>query len=367
LNLPNLLTLSRLAAIPALMVLLLLRFPYHDQIAAAVFLAASLTDTLDGQLARRRRQVTELGKFLDPLADKLFILSVLIVLVQRELLPAWVVLVVFGRELLITILRSVSASQGRVIAATPFGKTKTVTQIGAVLLVILAAPYPLLVPVAALAVAVAVAFTVVSGIDYLWRFRHVYTRHAGSAAGPRLVAVASGGAPGGDSPVHPLVSRLATELEAGGLTVATAESCTGGLIAAWLTDKPGSSAYFKGGVVAYTNAVKETMLGVPAAVIQANGAVSSDVAQAMAEGVRGRLHADIGLAATGIAGPEADGSGKPVGLTYVWMAGPGGGAGGGRRFVFSGDRWSNRRQAAEAALQLVLDELAAPSRAAGTT
>src|SRR5437879_4889643 len=132
-NLPNALTVSRPLAIPVLMALLVARFPYHDQVAAAVFVVASLTDTLDGNLARRRGQVTELGKFLDPLADKLFILSVLIVLVQERQLAAWVVVVVFSRELLITVLRSLSALQGSVIAATPFGKTKTVLQTAAVL------------------------------------------------------------------------------------------------------------------------------------------------------------------------------------------------------------------------------------------
>jgi CDP-diacylglycerol--glycerol-3-phosphate 3-phosphatidyltransferase len=172
-NLPNLLTLSRLVGIPILMVLLILRFPRHDELAAVLFLVFSLTDTLDGQLARRRREVTELGKFLDPLADKLFILAVLLVLVQEHLLDAWVVVVIFGRELLITVLRSVSAAQGRVIAATPWGKTKTVTQVGAVILVILKRPYPALVPFADAAILLAVAFTVLSGLDYLWRFRQV--------------------------------------------------------------------------------------------------------------------------------------------------------------------------------------------------
>src|SRR5205807_2507853 len=159
-----------------LMVLLAVRFPNHDQVAAAVFLTASLTDTLDGNLARRRGQVTELGKFLDPLADKLFILSVLIVLVQERELAAWVVVVIFGRELLITVLRSLSASQGRVIAATPFGKTKTVLQVAAVLLLILQRPYSLLELPAGIAVALAVIFTVASGLDYLWRFRSVFAR-----------------------------------------------------------------------------------------------------------------------------------------------------------------------------------------------
>src|SRR6266851_1657408 len=182
-TLPNLLTFSRLVAIPVLMALLLVRFPGHDQIAAALFLVVSFTDTLDGQIARRRGLVSDLGKFLDPLADKL------LVLVQEGLVAAWVVVVIFSRELLITILRSVGASQGRVIAAAPLGKTKTVTQMAAVTLLILQRPYPGLVPIAALAVAVAVIFTIGSGIDYLVRFRHL---------------IGLGGRPSGSSPVDPM-------------------------------------------------------------------------------------------------------------------------------------------------------------------
>src|SRR5437867_12644393 len=125
-NIPNALTVSRLVAIPVLMALLLVSFPGHDQIAAALFILFSLTDTLDGQLARRRGSVSDFGKFLDPLADKLFVLSVLIVLVQEGLVAAWVVVVIFSRELMITILRSVGASQGRVISAAPLDRKSVV-------------------------------------------------------------------------------------------------------------------------------------------------------------------------------------------------------------------------------------------------
>jgi len=354
-NLPNLLTLSRLIAIPVLMVCLIGRFPGHDQWAAGIFLVASLTDTLDGNLARWQGRVTELGKFLDPLADKLFILSVLIVLVQEAELAAWIVLVIFGRELLITVLRSVSASQGRVISATPWGKTKTVSQVGAVLLLILQRPYPALSFAAYTAIYLAAVFTVLTGIDYMWRFRHVFQRFdPGLIAVP--VAVPMGGAPGAESPVDPLARRLAGELERTGRTVAVAESCTGGLLAALITDQPGSSSYFLGGVVAYTNDVKRDVLGVPAGDLEVHGAVSEEVARAMAEGVRRVLAADIGISVTGISGPDADGTSKPVGLTYLWVASGQGGAG--RVFNFRGDRWANRRQAAEEALRLLLDEAA---------
>jgi nicotinamide-nucleotide amidase len=359
-NLPNVLTGSRLVAIPVLMALLLIPFPYHYQLAAAIFVLASLTDTLDGNLARWRGQVTELGKFLDPLADKLFILSVLIVLVQLGELAAWVVIIIFGRELLITVLRSVSASQGRVIAATPFGKTKTVSQVLAVLLLILQRPYPALRAWALLVVAFAVAFTVLSGLDYLWRFRHVLNRIDASVAG-RLLAVPGGGAPGAESPVNPLARRIGERLGSGRLTVAVAESCTGGLLAAAITDQPGSSAYFQGGVVAYTNDVKRSVLGVPEELLEKHGAVSAEVARAMAEGVRRLLRADLGISVTGIAGPGADGTSKPVGLTHVWVAADGPGEG--RTFTFKGDRWENRRRSVDEALHLLLAQLPADATA----
>src|SRR5438874_7520212 len=199
------------------MFLVLARFDYHDQIAAAVFVVFSLTDTVDGQLARRRGTVSDLGKFLDPLADKLFVLAVLIVLVQEGLVAAWVVVVIFSRELIITILRSVGASQGRVIAAAPLGKTKTVTQMAAVTLLILQRPYPVLVPIADIAVAAAVVFTLGSGLDYLWRFRHLLVPVDTSRI--RL-------GPSGGAPEPSLAGELSDALRQGGLTVAFAESST---------------------------------------------------------------------------------------------------------------------------------------------
>src|SRR5258706_16150780 len=166
------------------MALLLVRFPGHDQTAAALFLAVSFPDTLDGPIARRRGLVSDLGKFLDPLADKLLVLSVLIVLVQEGLVAAWVVVVIFSRELLITILRSVGAGQGRVIAAAPLGKTKTVTQMAAVALLILQRPYPGLVPIAAVAGAAAPIFTIGRGRQFAGRFPH-FVGVGGRATGSR--------------------------------------------------------------------------------------------------------------------------------------------------------------------------------------
>lgn len=343
-NLPNALTLSRLAAIPLIIVLLLVRFDGHDQLAAALFILFSLTDTADGQIARRRNMVSDLGKFLDPLADKLYVLSVLVVLVQEGLVAAWVVVVILARELVITLLRTVAASQGRVIAAAPLGKTKTLLQMAAVFFLILQRPYPFLVPIAALALAFAVVLTVVSGIDYLWRLRRVFGTQA--APGARV--------PDSGSSVDPLAQDLGVLLVRDRLTVSVAESCTAGLLGALITDQPGSSAYFMGGVIAYSDEVKRKQLGVPATLLAQHGAVSRETAVAMAEGARARFKTSLAASITCIAGPDADGTEKAVGLTYVAVATPWGTRC--EEFRFDGDRWSNRREAAADALRMLISE-----------
>ena len=349
-NIPNALTISRIVAIPVLMALLLRRFPYHDQAAAALFIIFSFTDTLDGQIARRRGTVSDFGKFADTLADKIFVLAVLLVLVQEELVAAWVVVVIFSRELIIMLLRWLGASQGRIIAAAPLGKTKTVLQMSAVTLLILQRPYPVLVPLADLAILAAVVFTVGSGVDYLWRFRYLI----GPFDTSRL-RVASGGAPDPD-----IAKEVGEVLRAAGLTVAVAESSTGGMIGSMITDQPGSSTYFMGGVIAYSNEVKRVELGVSPDLLKTVGAVSSQVAEAMAEGARARLGTDLAVSVTGIAGPDSDGSRKPVGLTYISVASARGTSS--REFHFTGDRASNRRQAATQALRMVIEEAKAASR-----
>ena len=120
-----------------------------------------------------------------------------------------------------------------------------------------------------------------------------------------------------------LAQRLQALCIAGGWTVVTAESCTGGLVADTLTDVPGSSGYVLGGIVAYADAVKQAQLGVPADVLAAHGAVSAQVAVAMASGARERLGATFAVSVTGIAGPDGGSDAKPVGLTYVGAGRPG--------------------------------------------
>ncbi len=132
LNLPNILTLSRIAAVPIVVLLLLFESKQNCFWAAFVFTAASITDWLDGYLARKWGIVTILGKFLDPLADKLIVMAALIMLIPLDRVPAWAVFVILARELIVSGIRSIASSEGIVIAASDLGKYKTIFQMVAI-------------------------------------------------------------------------------------------------------------------------------------------------------------------------------------------------------------------------------------------
>ncbi|WP_159877164.1 MULTISPECIES: nicotinamide-nucleotide amidohydrolase family protein [Aquitalea] len=160
-----------------------------------------------------------------------------------------------------------------------------------------------------------------------------------------------------------LASRLGEQLLQRGETIATAESCTGGMIAAALTDIAGSSAWFGYGMVSYSNQAKQDLLGVSAVTLEAHGAVSEAVVREMVAGARERAAADWAVAVSGIAGPGGGSAAKPVGTVWLAIAGPGGA---GRVFVrcFSGDRAAVRLQTVQVALTAVLDAMdAQPLRA----
>jgi len=169
LNLPNILSLSRVFLMPVILVFLTLRgqFGYvcglniGDLLACVVFILASVTDAADGYIARKRHIVTNMGKFIDPLADKILVIAVLVALVELQRFPAWMVVVIISREFIVSGLRMVAASEGVVIAASKGGKLKTVTQIIGIIMLILNIPGAMLV------MWVAVFLTVWSGISYL--------------------------------------------------------------------------------------------------------------------------------------------------------------------------------------------------------
>ena len=178
-NLPNTLTLVRMFLVPLLVVVLLTEFEGRqilgvpkELIGAAIFGIASITDWLDGYLARRRRQVTWLGQMLDPIADKLLTSAAFISLVQLDLAPAWMVALIIGREFAITALRSLAYTKGITIPASPLGKIKMASQVTAILLLILGwRPLPWLAPIGYVALWVVMLAAVVSAVDYYRRFQ----------------------------------------------------------------------------------------------------------------------------------------------------------------------------------------------------
>jgi CDP-diacylglycerol--glycerol-3-phosphate 3-phosphatidyltransferase len=180
-NLPNSLTIVRIFLVPLLVVVLLTKFEGRlifgvrkELIGAAIFGLASLTDLLDGYLARRRKQITTLGQLMDPLADKLLITAALVSLVQMDLAPAWMVAVILGREFAVTVLRSIAYSRGVTMPASRLGKFKMLSQVVAILLLILGRDHLQgFFVLGQIALWVVVIAAVVSGIDYYRRFNSV--------------------------------------------------------------------------------------------------------------------------------------------------------------------------------------------------
>lgn len=171
-NLPNKLTMFRVILIPFFIVFLLIPItPYDKWIALAIFIIASLTDLLDGKIARRYNLVTNFGKFMDPLADKLLVCSALICLIELDKIPSWMVIVIIAREFIISGFRLVASDNGVVIAASYFGKFKTTFQMAAVCLMI--ADIVSLHIVTQIVLWIAVILTVVSLIDYLVKNKNV--------------------------------------------------------------------------------------------------------------------------------------------------------------------------------------------------
>jgi CDP-diacylglycerol--glycerol-3-phosphate 3-phosphatidyltransferase len=178
-NLPNSLTVVRMFLVPLLVVVLLTEFEgrrifgiQKELVAAAIFGLASLTDWLDGYLARRRRQVTWLGQMLDPIADKLLTSAAFISLVQLNLAQAWMVAIIIGREFAITALRSLAYSKGITIPASPLGKIKMASQVTAILLLILGwGPMPSLAPLGEIALWAVMLAALISAADYYRRFQ----------------------------------------------------------------------------------------------------------------------------------------------------------------------------------------------------
>ncbi len=333
----NMVTIVRILLVPVFVVAILSPwpdfFPYWTEadlwkpwIAAFIFAALSCTDAVDGYLARSRGEVTIFGKFVDPLADKILVAAALLALVELQLLPSWVALIILGREFIVSGLRMLVATHGVAIAASWYGKAKTVFQIIAIILFIVKGS-PILTSLheqAGLALyiiswifmIIAVLLTIVSMCDYFLKCIPVFKMKPQEAA------------PTDSSEerleIYNANRDLAKQvIEAGKkkkLHLSTAESCTGGLIGAALTSIPGSSEVFEGGIISYLNDIKEQVLHVDEDDLRDHGAVSSEVAEEMAVGSRTVCQADIAVSVTGIAGPDGGVEGKPVGTVWFGIA-----------------------------------------------
>lgn len=363
----NIVTMVRIAFIPVLVFIMLAPwvnwlgwdngYVWQPIIAALVFVILSVTDTLDGYLARSRNEVTDFGKFMDPLADKILVASAMLALVETGVLPSWIAIVILAREFIVSGIRMLAATEQVVIAASWYGKAKTAfTMVAITLFIIMNAPVvyeniPLtqgqLVGFSWLIMIIAVVLTIVSMVDYIVKSKHLLgfgekpVRDTGTASAVTIDST-------------DLVSRAQAVIEAAvskQLKIATAESCTGGMVAQALTSVPGASEALEGTVVSYSNQVKHQVLGVSQATLDEFGAVSSQTACEMAAGARNRLACDAAVSITGIAGPSGGVPGKPVGTVWIGVSTNNGEHA--ELHHFEGDREQIRIQSAVAALDML--------------
>ena len=167
-NLPNKLTILRILLVPVFVAVILSHMKNAFFIAALIFALASITDFLDGYIARKYNLVSDFGKLMDPLADKILVCAALITMVELQILPSWMVIIIISREFAVSILRAVAATSGKVIAASKGGKAKTVSQIVAIMMMLLGIPFSIY------AMWIAVILTVYSGYDYLYSNRALF-------------------------------------------------------------------------------------------------------------------------------------------------------------------------------------------------
>lgn len=167
-NLANKLTLFRIFLIPVFLVFIAVKIPYGTEIATALFIIAALTDKLDGYIARSRNQITNFGKFMDPLADKLLVSAALISLVEFHVIPTWIAMIIIAREFAVTGLRAIASAEGTVLAASWWGKIKTFVQIVAIICALVNITYkvPFFNGLTKISMLIAVAVTILSGLDY---------------------------------------------------------------------------------------------------------------------------------------------------------------------------------------------------------
>ncbi len=175
-NLPNKLTLFRIFLIPIFVLVMLLDFNNKYLVSCIIFIVASLTDAMDGYIARKYNLITDFGKFMDPLADKLLVLSALITMTENNLVQSWMVIIIVSRELTVSILRAIAAADGKVIAASSGGKLKTISQMLSIVVLLLGANFSnsIMLFVGYILILIATLLTLQSGFEYLYKNKNLF-------------------------------------------------------------------------------------------------------------------------------------------------------------------------------------------------
>ncbi|WP_373600574.1 CDP-diacylglycerol--glycerol-3-phosphate 3-phosphatidyltransferase [Paraclostridium bifermentans] len=175
-NLPNKLTLFRIFLIPIFIIVMMINIPSKFLIACIIFIIASVTDAMDGHIARKYNLITDFGKFMDPLADKLLVISALTTMIEYNLVAAWMVIIIVARELTVSILRAIAAADGKVIAASSGGKLKTISQMVAIVVLLLGAHTGsiLLINIGKITILIATLLTLYSGWEYVYKNKNLF-------------------------------------------------------------------------------------------------------------------------------------------------------------------------------------------------
>ncbi|MBO4540929.1 MAG: CDP-diacylglycerol--glycerol-3-phosphate 3-phosphatidyltransferase [Bacilli bacterium] len=312
-----------------------------------VFVIAAATDALDGYLARKWKQVTDLGKFLDPIADKLLVNSMLIFLCipwgyapGQIIIPVFCVILMVVRDLIVDALRFLAAKKDIVIAANIFGKLKTVAQMVAIPFVLMNSwpflyfdqAWPNEARIANILIYLATVLSLLSGIIYVYQNRGVLK----------------------EGNLNPEAVELIAFCKEHGLTLGSVESMTAGAFGAEIASIPGASSVYRGGIITYSADIKVKLAGVEKALIEEKGVVSEEVAKSMASGGHEALEADIVISVTGNAGPTAEEGQAGVGEVYFGVFSSQGIAAIHKNF--SGKRNEIRSMAAKEMVCLALNE-----------
>lgn len=339
-NTPNKLTLLRVFMIPIfILVYFCDSIAYNEIIAVGIYIIACITDFFDGRIARKYNLITNFGKFLDPLADKLLVNTALICFIATEdnPMPVWVVIIIISRDFIINGIRLLASDNGVVIAADYWGKIKTTFQMIMVSFLIVNIDNFVINIIEYILIYISAALTVISLIDCIIKNYKVIM-----SSPVEIIA---------ETQAYDIVRKL-TEA---GKTITFAESCTGGLLCSSIIDIPGSSAVVKESFVTYCNESKINRIGVDSSIIEKYSDVSTETAIAMANGARLTAGADISVSVTGNAGPDIGNNDSSVGTVCIGISTEKESKA--VQYNFDGNRNSVRTKAVNAALDMIVKNI----------